>query len=102
MSQEIIVLHFRVGQEPEQVTITNELAEFQRLVGGYIEAVHLQCGLLLICNEEGLLIGALPNRMVEGGIYHGDFFICRQEGAEFAGVQPGDLDRIRYSPRITV
>jgi|TARA_R100000935_G_scaffold10727_2_gene21420 hypothetical protein len=33
------------------------LESMQKLVGGYIEMVHLNDGQVLVCNEEGLLYG---------------------------------------------
>lgn len=43
------------GKDPQEMFIFNELSEFQRLVGGYIEAVTLASDLVVLCDEEGRL-----------------------------------------------
>jgi hypothetical protein len=102
MSQEISVIHFRVGQEPEQVSVPNELSSFQKLVAGYIEAVPLGAGLMLICNEDGMSLNLPPNRRVHGLMILGDFFICRIGSEEFASVQVGDLEEVNAGPPLPV
>ena len=50
------------GQEPEIREVKKlGLETFQGLVGGYIENVYLENGLILVANEEGLLIGLPAN-----------------------------------------
>ena len=40
------------------------LASMQAAVGGWIEFVQLRNGKLLVANEEGIMQGLLPNRVV--------------------------------------
>ena len=40
------------------------LAGMQAAVGGWIEFVPLRHGKMLVANEEGILLGLLPNRVV--------------------------------------
>ena len=48
--------------------IENDLKSFQDIVGGYIEAVTLSPDLVIICNEEGRLMGLEENCR----LYHPD------------------------------
>ena len=57
------------GQISEVSCIDNTLEEFQSIVGGYIETLTLQGGLILVMNEEGKLKGLEPNiRFYDGYI----------------------------------
>lgn len=95
MAQEIEVVHFVVGHSRGQTKkVANDLEPLQELVGGLLEPVNMRFGLLLLCNEEGLirklpvgyavatLLGIIPVR--------GDFFICRRAGGEFTSVHTRD------------
>jgi len=93
----INVLAVPVKKEPKVITIANELAAFQKLVGGYIEVFRLDrlepspnLGALAILNEEGKITpGIKPNRKVTGDVFYGDFLICgfNDEG-DFTSVTP--------------
>lgn len=55
------------------------LEEMQGFVGGYIEIVHLACGMVAVVNEDGCLIGLKPNpraKLVTGYHLVGDVLIC--------------------------
>lgn len=69
------VLYYRVGKDPELVSIPNELEAMQKLVGGPIEQLHLFGYVVLICNEEGKLNDMPSNRRVGDDVIVGDFFI---------------------------
>ena len=45
----------RPGEDAELATIENELHQLQNLVGGYIECVTIEPGLVAVVDEEGLL-----------------------------------------------
>lgn len=99
MDPVINVYHYVVGTEqPAFKSIERTLGNLQDLVGGYIEVVHLREGLQLVCNEEGLIRHLPVGFLVAsaGGIIpiHGNFFICRQFGSNFASVRGGDYERI--------
>ena len=78
------VLLVRVGEEPKVVEIEDTLEAKQKLVGGYIEMcsppLHDDSA-VIICNEEGKLLGLKPNAYLvnrDGDVYDvvcGDFFI---------------------------
>lgn len=43
------------GEDAELVTIKNELHQLQELVGGYIECVTIEPGLVAVVDEEGII-----------------------------------------------
>lgn len=90
MEKKIKIVYIEVDKEPEIIEIENKLEAMQNLVGGYIEMVYLETGTrpaILICNEEGIIMGLEPNRVVPGvGTIHGPFFICSEKGEDFASI----------------
>lgn len=64
-----------------------QLEQMQKVVGGYIEIVHLKNGWLVVCNEEGKLIGLEENPVVTlvcningfNDIIVGDVIICESK-----------------------
>lgn len=74
--------------------ISDSLKNLQNTVGGYIETVTLDNGLVLICNEEGKLRDMPYNftlRRIHGiiSIYNpifGTVIACGTEGDEFADI----------------
>lgn len=83
MKDFISVIVKDVGKEPKRITIKNDLHAMQSIVGGHIEAVPIGSGVLLICNEEGI-IRHLPYNctLVHHSIY-GTFFLCGVDGENF-------------------
>ena len=53
--KEITVIYKEPGRDPVEVTVPNELRQFQSMVGGYIETVPFTREILLLCDEEGRL-----------------------------------------------
>lgn len=90
MADRIKVLYKPVGKPFEVREIPNTLEACQELVGGYIEAVTVCADLLLICNEEGRLLGLEPNPYL-GYDFRGDWFLCGVDGEEFADAPAGIL-----------
>lgn len=66
------------GKHPRMEMIKDTLEEKQRIVDGYIEALDLDDGAVLICNEVGKLIDLKANRKVGSDIIAGTFFYCRR------------------------
>lgn len=69
MKNEIIqILKVEPGKSPVFTEIENTLEAMQEVVGGSIEKVDPWGGdVALICNEEGLLTGLTPNRLILDG-----------------------------------
>lgn len=79
--ERITIIAARVGEPLHLEDIDNTLEAMQEFVGGYIEAVTLSDGKVIICNEEGKLLGLPYNRGFEG-----NFFICEAEGDELVSI----------------
>ena len=62
------------GCAPEIIEVDNTLKALQTEVGGYIETVTIASDAVVICNEEGVLLG-LP-------------YNCRFFGVDFVGTIP--------------
>lgn len=93
--EQIRVLRFEPGKAPEEVTMPNTLEAFQSAVGGYIEALGLDGGAVLVCNEEGKLRGLSANRRVGGDVIAGTFLIAGAADGEFCSLS--DEDTARYA-----
>lgn len=67
---------------------STSLSNLQRIVGGYIETVTFpDLGVVVICNEEGRLLG-LPYCCTIGGVdFCGPVAVFRPDGENLADVQ---------------
>ena len=74
------------GSAIREEEIENTLEDLQELVGGYIEAVTIEEG-VVICNEEGLIKGLPYCCEIEGIDFVGPVVIAGVDGDEFADVQ---------------
>ena len=66
--------------------ISDTLENLQKTVGGYIETVTLASDLVVICNEEGRLLGLEPNCTVCGIDFVGTIIVVGVQGDAFADV----------------
>ena len=67
--------------------INCNLQKLQNIVGGYIETVTLpQYGVVIVCNEEGLLLDLPHNTTVCGIPFVGTIVVVGFEGDEFVPV----------------
>lgn len=87
----IRVLKVEPGKVPEAVTVPNTLEALQAVVGGYIETVGLDANALLVCNEEGKLLGLPANRQVAGDIIAGTFLVVGSDDGEFCSLADADM-----------
>ena len=93
MNNQIRVLFCRVGKPAKIRAVDNELHALQTMVDGYIETVTMPDGAILVCNEEGLLMGLPWNRKVCGVDVVGDFFITKADDEGNFIDLPEDLTR---------
>lgn len=87
------IILYNVGEDPIVKEIENELQPMKQIVGGWIETFTQPDGIILICNEEGKLIGLPYNRTMFGEPIVGNFFLCRCSGEEFADITDEDVKR---------
>lgn len=90
------VLLKRVGKEPEVVEIKNNLETKQELVGGLIEVVQYD-DVIIICNEEGKVLGLPPNLIFELDYIAGDCFIVGDdyEHGDFKSLTDDEIRRYK-------
>ena len=89
-----IIIKRPCDQFGEEATIPNTLRALQKTVGGYIETVTLDNGVVLICNEEGKIRDMPYNfthRQMFGAIplqypIFGTVIACGVDGDEFADI----------------
>lgn len=80
-------LYVEPGKAPFETEIPNCLEAEQQAVKGLIDLVYLDCGAILICNDEGKLIGMEGNRVLDNGtIIAGPFLIVGDAGEEFCSL----------------
>ena len=89
--EKIRVIYKRVGFDPVEVTIENELETLQRMIGGDIEVVRWPAGLhtVLIVDEEGKL-----NRRPINFQFHDDVIVG---SAMWAGVDGENFSDCPYN-----
>jgi len=66
----------------------------QKLVGGYIETVSIGNGILLVCNEEGIMLDLPKNLRVGHAIIRGTIFFCTVKGPKFASLSDSQITEI--------
>lgn len=83
MKNTIKVVVKEPGKPFEVREVSNTLKQFQDIVGGHIEAVaSVLKDTLIICNEEGRLLG-LPEQVLLGGRYAGTVVLVGADGEDF-------------------
>lgn len=71
------------GHPPFRVSCLNELKALQSLVYGYIEVLQVAEDLLIICNEEGKLMGLPYNCTLLGEQLAGPIVFVGVDGEDF-------------------
>lgn len=85
---QILVVIKEPGKAPKvEPLFDNTLEAFQEAVGGYIETVTVADDLVIVCNEEGRLIGMPFNTTVCGVGFVGTIMAVGVKGDEFASLK---------------
>lgn len=82
-----------VGKIAHVEWVDNTLEAFQRIVGGYIETVTVCSDVLIVCNEEGRLLGLPHNCKAFGADFVGDIAFVGHKGSNFTDI-PVELEQI--------
>ena len=71
------VLILENDKMPYAAEISHDIHAMQHIVGGLIEPVYFEpkCDAMCWCNEEFLINGSAPNRIIGGVLIHGTCFI---------------------------
>lgn len=76
------------GDELHHEYVDFSLDGMRNVVGGYLEAVHIGQGFLLLCNEDGIALGLDRNAL---GIL-GNAIICKSEGEDIVGLDAEEIE----------
>ena len=86
--KQIMVVIKEPGKKPVvDPFFDNTLEAFQKAVGGYIETVTLASDLVIICNEEGRILGLPHNCEVCGVDFCGTILAVGTKREEFASLK---------------
>ena len=79
------------GCAPEIIEVDNTLKALQTEVGGYIETVTIASDAVVICNEEGRILGLPDNCRVCGVDFVGTILVVGRNKDEFCDVPEADF-----------
>ncbi|MFI3327459.1 MAG: DUF3846 domain-containing protein [Clostridia bacterium] len=91
----IKIVKIEPNQKPVVKEIENNLDSLQSEVGGLIQCVYLEDGNIAVINDEGKINGSEPNRWIADDIICDPFFICGDDGEDFASLSEQDLDKYK-------
>ena len=95
MKENLRILMVEPHKAPYEASVPHELTAMQQTVGGLIEVVRNGDGTLIICNEEGKLLGMEGNRRIPGDVLTGPFFVVGDAGETFRSLTEEELERYR-------
>lgn len=87
------VVYVEPNREPFEAEILPDLEHLQKAVDGYIEAVYLDDGTIVVANEESKLRGMEGNRRIGQTIIAGPFFVCGEGGDDFCSLTDEEAAR---------
>ena len=96
----IQVLKVEPEKPPEAAAMPCTLEALREAVGGYLEALCLERGVYLLCNEEGKCIGLPNNRTVNGDTIAGTFLVVGERSGVFCSLDGGAM--ARYAARFAL
>ena len=95
MKENLRILMVEPHKAPYEASVPHELNAMQQAVGGLIEVVRNGDGTLLVCNEEGKLLGMEGNRRIPGDVLAGPFFVVGDAGETFRSLTEEELEGYR-------
>lgn len=95
MEENLRILMVEPHKAPYEASVPHELSAMQQTVGGLIEVVRNGDGTLLVCNEEGKLLGMAGNRRIPGDVLARPFFVVGDAGETFRSLTEEELERYR-------
>ncbi len=74
------------SKRPTMTSISPNLENLQRYVGGYIEIVHICADFVVICNEEGRIGDYKYNCDIFGTPFFGNLIFCGEKKGELCDI----------------
>ena len=88
------VVYVEPNKPAVEAELDPDIKYLQKAVGGLIECVYNGDGTILVCNDEGKLIGMEGNRRLgNGSIIAGPFFIVGDGGEDFRSLTNQETER---------
>ena len=91
MKENLRILMVEPHKAPYEASVPHELTAMQQTVGGLIEVVRNDDGTLIICNEEGKLLGMEGHRRIPGDVLAGPVFVVGDAGETFRSLTEEEL-----------
>ena len=82
------------GKEPEEFIVADDYKELKSIVGGHLESVTVEEGLVVLCDDEGRLNGKPYNCWFDGINFRGTIVVLGSKGEDFDNC-PITLDEFR-------
>lgn len=82
------------GKEPEEFIVADDYKGLKSIVGGHLESVTVEEGLVVLCDDEGRLKGKPYNCWFDGINFRGTIVVLGSKGEEFDNC-PISLDEFR-------
>lgn len=96
----IKVITKQPGEMPHSVWMSPELENLQGYVGGYIEMFSVSADCVIICNEEGKILGYPYNFTLQGEDFVGPVIFAGVNGEELCDIPAAFSEFRRLFPRL--
>lgn len=87
------IVYVEPGRPPFASEVGRDLLSMQKAVLGPIETVYNRDGTVLLCNDEGKLIGMEGNRHVGDDVIAGPFLLVGDNGESLRSLTEAEVDR---------
>lgn len=71
------------GKEPEEFIVADDYKELKSIVGGHLESVTVEEGLVVLCDDEGRLNGKPYNCWFDGISFVGTIVVLGSKDEDF-------------------
>lgn len=87
------VVYVEPNRPAYEAEIANDLDHLQKAVGGLIEPIYTEDGMLIVGNDEAKLMGMAGNRHLGDSVLAGPFFVCGDDGEDFCSLTDEEAAR---------
>lgn len=89
------IVYKEPGKPAFETEIPNHYKDLSKAVKGLLETVYNGDNTIIVCNEEGKLIGMKGNIHLDNGtsIIAGPFFVCGDDGENFRGLTDEETEK---------